>query len=42
MGVKIFKSADEYAEWGNNKPEDIEVLSVVVFRDELVVTYKFV
>lgn len=46
MGVEIFKTAVEYQDWAQKKsvPDNvgIEVVSVLVFNDNLVVTWKYV
>lgn len=43
MGVERFRSAKFYQEWADKQSDsNIEVVSVVVFNDELVVTWKYV
>lgn len=40
MMVSIFKDAYDYANWIYKSRRPIEIVSVIVFNDELVVTYK--
>lgn len=40
MGVQIFTNADSYKNWLDYVSYPLEIISVVVFNDEIVVTYK--
>lgn len=41
MGVEIFERARDYKDWLNGQ-DNKEVVSVVVFDGQLIVTWKFV
>jgi hypothetical protein len=40
MEVNVFMSATGYQNWINNLKNPVEIISVIVFKDEIVVTFK--